>query len=174
MGTNSKIERKKIMDSLTIPISKRSAFIRYCNRGIGEDSEAFFWDNERKMWGMYAPVEDRSRVYRTMKDMWTRYAKHIGLKITMIDIDEVLGVKMGNDIIQDILKKTSLETRINVSLEMSFISLLVELGYLEDRKWDEDNPEDTKILTTIIESAKKEAKYLVNEVDKWEKDGRPQ
>lgn len=80
---------------------------------------------------------------------------------------------MVNSIIEQVLKETSLETRINVSIEMSFIALLVELGYLEDRKWDEDNPEDTRILSTIIKSAKKEAKYLVNEVAKWEKDGRP-
>lgn len=80
---------------------------------------------------------------------------------------------MKNSIIQQVLKETSLETRINVSIEMSFITLLVELGYLEDRMWNEDNPEDTRILSTIIKLAKKEAKYLVNEVNKWEEDGKP-
>lgn len=64
-------ERKLLMDELNIPKKIRGAFIRFCYRGIGEDPRGYFWRNG--MWGEYAPVEERSRVYRTMSDMWTMF-----------------------------------------------------------------------------------------------------
>ena len=71
----NKIERKKQMDVLNIPFAMRSSFIRFCNRGVGEFPQGHFWRNCE--WGEYAPVEDRSRVYRTMSDMWIMYQKHL-------------------------------------------------------------------------------------------------
>jgi uncharacterized membrane protein (UPF0127 family) len=79
-----------------------------------------------------------------------------------------------NSVIQKLLKETSLETRFYISIEMTFIKMLGELGFIENRPWDEDNVEDTKILSKIIETAKNESKYLITELKKWEKDGRPE
>lgn len=65
--------RKELMESLNIPINSRGAFIRFCRRGIGFDSQGYFWDEDRLKWGQYAPVEDRSRVFKTMEQMWEDY-----------------------------------------------------------------------------------------------------
>ena len=79
-----------------------------------------------------------------------------------------------NSIIQKLLKEIPLETRFKISIEMTFIKMLVELGFIEDRGWDENNPEDVKILSKIIETAENESKYLITELKKWEKDGKPE
>jgi hypothetical protein len=53
----------------------RASFIRYCRRGRGdiEYRDSYFWDEERLKWGQYAPVEDRSRVFYSMGEMWIKY-----------------------------------------------------------------------------------------------------
>ena len=74
----SKETRSKIMQELNIPINMRSSFIRFCKHGAGNyyDKQAYFWDEKRIKWGQYAPVEDRSRVFNTMYEMWVKYRKH--------------------------------------------------------------------------------------------------
>ena len=73
--SKSKVNRSKLMESLSMPITVRSAFIRFCRHGAGDlfDRQAHFWDEERSKWGEYAPVEDRSRVFNTMSEMWDKY-----------------------------------------------------------------------------------------------------
>ena len=76
--SKSKVNRSKLMEALNIPVVMRSAFIRFCRHGVGNvyDRQAHFWDEERSKWGEYAPVEDRSRVFNTMGEMWEKYQKH--------------------------------------------------------------------------------------------------
>ena len=73
--SKSKKTRSKIMQELLIPLNMRSSFIRFCRHGAGDiyDRQAYFWDEERLQWGAYAPVEDRSRIFRTMSEMWEIY-----------------------------------------------------------------------------------------------------
>jgi hypothetical protein len=75
--SKSKQTRSQLMESLSIPVNLRSAFIRFCRRGIGNDydRQAHFWDESKLKWGEYAPVEDRSRVFNTMEEMWLKYNK---------------------------------------------------------------------------------------------------
>ena len=71
--------RRLLMDKLDVPVKLRGSFIRYCRHGTGDiyDRECYFWDEDKLKWGQYAPVEDRSRVYHTMGEMWIKYkSKH--------------------------------------------------------------------------------------------------
>ena len=76
--SKSKVNRSKLMEALNIPVVMRSAFIRFCRHGVGDyyERKAHFWDEARSQWGEYAPVEDRSRVFNTMGEMWKKYQKH--------------------------------------------------------------------------------------------------
>lgn len=71
------------MKELNIPLNLRGPLIRFCRHGVGDeyDRQGYFWDESRLKWGQYAPVEDRSRVYKTMEDMWKMYADNKRLKI---------------------------------------------------------------------------------------------
>ena len=76
--SKSKQTRSELMQALNIPVVMRSSFIRFCRHGVGDvyDRQAHFWDEKRKEWGEYAPVEDRSRVFNTMGEMWYKYQKY--------------------------------------------------------------------------------------------------
>ncbi len=69
--------RKIIMNELGIPKNYRSSFIRFCNRGYGDyyERQGHFWNDEKKKFGEYAPVNERSRVYRSIESMWNMYKK---------------------------------------------------------------------------------------------------
>lgn len=60
---------------MSIPKPRRGAFIKFCRYGAGDiyDRQAYFWDESKLKWGAYAPVEDRSRVFKTMEQMWSIY-----------------------------------------------------------------------------------------------------
>lgn len=74
----SKKTRSKLMQELNIPINLRSSFIRFCRNGVGDiyDREAYFWNEEKLKFGQYAPIEDRSRVYKTIGEMWKIYQEY--------------------------------------------------------------------------------------------------
>lgn len=55
-------------------------------------------------------------------------------------------------IIEKIRAKTPLKTKIRVKCEMSFIDLLTELGYREDKAW---TPDEDEKLNKLIKSASK-------------------
>jgi hypothetical protein len=78
------------------------------------------------------------------------------------------------DIVKELLRQTTLETRLKVSIEMTFIQMLVELGFIESRPWDDENEEDNRILKIILDTAEKESKYLAKQVKKWQADGMPE
>jgi hypothetical protein len=78
------------------------------------------------------------------------------------------------DIVKELLKQTPLETRLKVSIEMTFIQILVELGFIESRPWDSENEEDNRILKIILDTSEKESKYLAKQVKKWQADGMPE
>lgn len=70
-------ERKSIIKNLkglNIPVGQRNSFIRFC-RGHWKNyyGRHCFWNQEKEQWGEYAPVEERSRCYYSMADMWEMY-----------------------------------------------------------------------------------------------------
>lgn len=105
------------------------------------------------------------------------------IKTRAIGMTEVTGVNPPmkdivkpaiNDIVKQLLMQTPLETRFKVSIEMTFMQMLVELGFISDRPWDDESEEDNRILKIILDTAEKESKYLVKQVKKWQADGMPE
>lgn len=78
---------------------------------------------------------------------------------------------MKSPIIEEILKKISLETRLRVSTEMAMIDLLTEMGYRENRAWTEEEDEKLHIL---VQAAERLTKWHLKEIKQWEEDGKPE
>lgn len=78
-------------------------------------------------------------------------------------------IKKMNTRIKKILKETPLKTRLEVSNQMAFISLLTELGYREDKMWTN---EEGDLLKKLCQSAKKHTQHQLRQIEKWEKDGK--
>lgn len=57
-----------------------------------------------------------------------------------------------SDIIQKILDRIPIETKIKVLNEMTFITLICDLGYREDKMWDKS---EDHILNKLMELANK-------------------
>lgn len=77
---------------------------------------------------------------------------------------------MRSKIAEKILKETPLEVRLKVSNEMAFIMLLSELGYRENKMWDESDEKEMEILHKLCEFAKKHTASQIREIKEWEKD----
>lgn len=58
---------------------------------------------------------------------------------------------MRSKVTEKILKETPLKTRLKVSTQMAFISLLSELGYRENKMWSEDEEETLNKLFNLPE-----------------------
>jgi hypothetical protein len=77
---------------------------------------------------------------------------------------------MRSKIVEDILKKTPLKTRIKVDIQAAFINLITELGYREPKSWTED---EEPILQKLTEISNQTTDYIMESIDDWERDGKP-
>lgn len=75
--------------------------------------------------------------------------------------------KENEGIISKLTKNIPLDTRLRVANEISFITLLTELGYRENKMWTQD---EDKTLSKLMKFAKKHTDIIMEEIDKWEKD----
>lgn len=72
--------------------------------------------------------------------------------------------------LKEMLKSIPIEDRLTVLNELTFINLISELGYREDKYWTEN--ENDKLM--IIRKMSKElANDILEEIKEWEKDGKP-
>jgi len=77
---------------------------------------------------------------------------------------------MKNSLISKLLKETSLQIRLEVDNEFAFINLITELGFREDKMWEEcEDPMLCKLMNLAHELAKRQIKTI----KRWEKDGKP-
>lgn len=77
---------------------------------------------------------------------------------------------MKSELFEKILRETSLEIRFKVLLELFYLNLITDLGFREEKMWNENNEEDMKLLNKILEAAKKDSDSLLEEVEQWQKD----
>ena len=75
-----------------------------------------------------------------------------------------------SDLIKELSKQTPLDIRLNVLNEMMFINLITEMGFREDKMWSE---EENDQLSKLCDLARKLTETQLEEIEKWEKDGRP-
>ncbi len=80
---------------------------------------------------------------------------------------------MRSEIVKKILEETPLEIRLKVSNQMFLIHSLTELGFRENKTWDENNEEDNKLLLKIFDLAREHTKHQIRNIEQWEADGRP-
>lgn len=78
-------------------------------------------------------------------------------------------MKNSKNSIKETLIDIPLETRFKILLEMFYINLITDLGFREEKMWNENNEEDMKLLNKILKTAKKDTELLVEEVDRWTK-----
>lgn len=77
---------------------------------------------------------------------------------------------MRSKLVEKLLKETPLEIRLKVSNEMAFIMLITELGYRENKMWDENNEKDNEILNKLLRFAKKHTEDQMKTIEEWKKD----
>lgn len=65
------------------------------------------------------------------------------------------------NLVDQILNNVPLETKVKVATEMAFINLITELGYRENKAWDEGNEEDMRVLKKLTSLAKEQTKHLL-------------
>jgi hypothetical protein len=75
---------------------------------------------------------------------------------------------MKSNIVQQIIDETPLETKLYVSNQMFAIHLIHELGFREDKTWNEESEEDNKLLAKLTrlvkEHTKDQLKYYNNNI----------
>lgn len=74
-----------------------------------------------------------------------------------------------SEILDDILGKIPLKTRLKVLNEMMLMDFLSELG-IRDGVW---TTEEEEMLTKLFNFAKKITKFQLSEIEDWELDGKP-
>lgn len=73
--------------------------------------------------------------------------------------------------IKEIMKSIPLKTRILVTVEMSLIDLLSEMGFRESKSWDDD---ESELRSKLRKHANEIAQRVLKDINEWEKDGEPQ
>ena len=94
---------------------------------------------------------------------WQKKILYTTLSITKVK-------NMRSKVIERILKETPLKTRLKVSTEMAFISLISELGYRENKIWTDD---ENETLNKLCELAMDLVNDHIKEFEQWQKDGKP-
>lgn len=77
---------------------------------------------------------------------------------------------MNLDNFTKLLKEVPLDIRLDVINDMYFIDLITELGYREEKAWTE---EENEVLHKICKAARKHTLRILQEIQEWEKDGKP-
>lgn len=77
---------------------------------------------------------------------------------------------MMSKVLEKIRKETPLKTRLKVSTEMAFISLISELGYRENKMWTDD---ENDTLNKLCDLAMDLVNDHIKEFEQWQKDGKP-
>lgn len=68
------------------------------------------------------------------------------------------------------LKEVPLDVRLDVINDMYFIDLIHELGYRESKEWTD---EENETLHKINKAARKHTLRILQTIQEWEKDGKP-
>jgi len=81
--------------------------------------------------------------------------------------------KVLSNTISELLKETSLETRIKMSCWFMINNLIHESGAREEAAWDETNPKDIEIMKLLDDKTKELTETILRNIKEWEEDGKP-
>ena len=81
-------------------------------------------------------------------------------------------MKNSKNLIKETLIDIPLETRFRILLEVFYLNLITDLGFREEKMWNEYDKDDMELLNKILDAARKNSKTFVEEVEEWMKDSQ--
>jgi len=75
--------------------------------------------------------------------------------------------------ISELLKETSLETRIKMSCWFMINNVIHESGVREESAWDETNPKDIEMMKLLDDKTRELTEKILRNIKEWEEDGKP-
>jgi hypothetical protein len=82
--------------------------------------------------------------------------------------------KVSSKTINELLKKTSLETRIKLSCWFMINNVIHETGVREEKSWDSTNKRDVELMMLLENKTKELTETILNNIKEWEEDGKPE
>ena len=81
--------------------------------------------------------------------------------------------KILSNTISELLKETSLKTRIKMSCWFMINNVIHESGAREESAWDETNPKDIEMMKLLDDKTKELTETILRNIKEWEEDGKP-
>ena len=82
--------------------------------------------------------------------------------------------KILSNTINELLKETSLETRIKMSCWFVLNNMIHDSGAREELAWDESNPRDIQLMRILDSKTKELTDKILKDIKEWEQDGKPE
>ena len=82
--------------------------------------------------------------------------------------------KILSNTINELLKETSLETRIKMSCWFVLNNIIHDSGAREESVWDESNPRDIQLMRILDGKTKELTDKILKDIKEWEQDGKPE
>jgi hypothetical protein len=81
--------------------------------------------------------------------------------------------KILSNTISELLKETSLETRVKLSCWFMINNVLHETGVREEKAWDNNNKRDVELMMLLENKTKELTETILRNIKEWEEDGKP-
>jgi hypothetical protein len=81
--------------------------------------------------------------------------------------------KILSNTISELLKETSLESRVKMSCWFIINDVIHESGAREESVWDETNPKDIEMMKLLDGKTKELTETILRNIKEWEEDGKP-
>jgi len=81
--------------------------------------------------------------------------------------------KISSNTINELLKETSLKTRIKLSCWFMINNVIHETGVREEKAWDNDNKRDVELMMLLENKTMELTETILRNIKEWEEDGKP-
>jgi hypothetical protein len=81
--------------------------------------------------------------------------------------------KILSNTISELLKETSLESRVKMSCWFMINDVIHESGAREESVWDETNPKDIEMMKLLDGKTMELTETILRNIKEWEEDGKP-
>ena len=82
--------------------------------------------------------------------------------------------KILSNTINELLKETSLKTRIKLSCWFMINNVIHETGVREEKAWDNDNKRDVELMMLLENKTMELTETILRNIKEWEQDGKPE
>ncbi len=81
--------------------------------------------------------------------------------------------KILSNTISELLKETSLETRVKLSCWFMINNVLHETGVRQEKAWDNNNKRDVELMMLLENKTMELTETILKNIKEWEEDGKP-